>query len=180
MSLEADNTYVEIPSSPIILQPYDQNCITPSKLLELTPSDKPASKHSPPGKEERVRGRARERLDFGQPVFKEGNDLHALRERGGGVSENKENFAVPKSPGPKQGKTPAPKTPAATVAVTPVHKDMTDGAYSQTRGASPVLKKHLQQLASLDDSSKILFAQVNATLVRLILYLLYVCSMFGM
>lgn len=156
MSLETDSDYVELPGSPVVLLPQDQNCTTPSDR-PFTPSQKSVSRDSSPRKEERVRGRARERLDFGEVEPRKSRD--ALREENVKVSEDKENFAVPRSPGPKQQpRTPAPRTPALKTPMqkavgTPTQKAAST-PQSSARGKSPVVKKHLQQLASLDDSGR--------------------------
>ena len=159
MSLETDNDYVELSRSPVILLPKDQNCTTPSDR-PFTPSEKSEksiSRDSSPRKDERIRGRARERLDFGNVEPRKSRAIQ--REENERAVEDKENFAVPKSPGPKQQpKTPAPRTlalqtPGQKVVGTPKQKAV-GTQQNNTRGKSPVVKKHLQQLASLDDSGR--------------------------
>ncbi|KAK7507429.1 hypothetical protein BaRGS_00001364 [Batillaria attramentaria] len=141
MSLDSDNNYVELPQSPVILVPQDQNCETPREGLTPTPRDKQASRDRSPRKDERVRGRARERLVFNDP------EPQKPKERSKGeldkAEEDKENFVVPKSPGPRQSKTPAPKTPAQRGAA----------GQNKSRQRSPVMAKHLQKLAALDDAA---------------------------
>ncbi|KAK7111612.1 maternal embryonic leucine zipper kinase-like [Littorina saxatilis] len=160
MCLENDGTYVELSRSPVILMPQDQNCPTPKERLVFTPSEKSTSRETSPRKDERVRGRARERLDFGESEPRSSREPQKTREEPEKVTEDKENFAVPRSPGKRQPKTPGPKAPAPrTPGGTPSQKTVVTPAQravgtpqSSSRGKSPIMKKHLQQLASLDDS----------------------------
>lgn len=102
-----------------------------------------------------MRGRAREKLDFGEPEPRKRRENE--REENEGVDVDKENFAVPWSPAPKQ----QPKTPAQRASATrtsgkkvvgmPAQK-VVGTPQSSARDKSPVVKKLLQQLASLDDS----------------------------
>lgn len=142
MSLDSEGDYVELPQSPVILVPQDQNWETPRDGLTPTPRDKQSLRERSPRKEERVRGRARERLNFGDPEPKKSKDRAA---ESGATEEDKENFVVPlpKSPGPRQPRTPAPKTPA----------QRASAVQAPAKPRSPLMGKHLQQIASLDDSA---------------------------
>ncbi|XP_076459027.1 maternal embryonic leucine zipper kinase-like [Babylonia areolata] len=165
MSLETDIDYVELPSSPVVLLPQDQNCTTPSSRSEQTPIIKSTDKDDSSANRERVRGRARERLDFGESDFGRGRISPRKNESAEKSGEEKENFAVPKSPPPKQSKTPgpkapvfatpvpAPRTPASKIMQQNIEKTPAQRPTPQRSSKSPVVKKQRQQLASIDDSS---------------------------
>jgi hypothetical protein len=174
--------YVELQRSPIILMPQDNN----SSQMPVTPShnDQPDNKsETSPRKDGVERRRVRERLDFGEPGPRQSRE----REREAVVTQpqnttsppssgddDKENFAVPKSPTVlRQPKTPAPTcmpySRPADVTPSKANRASAPPVYSSTRTPnergktpgrrvigtpqpSPIVKKHLQQIASLDDS----------------------------
>ncbi|KAL8587769.1 hypothetical protein ACOMHN_020987 [Nucella lapillus] len=167
MSLETDMDCVELARSPVILVPQDRNCSTPSSHSEQTPSEKSLGNDGSSSNGERVRGRARERLDFGEPEPRKNRRTEAGENEKS--SEDKENFAVPKSAAPKQAKTPARKAPVfmtpgsgSSAPHTPASKILQQNLNEKTpvskttpqrSGKSPVVKKYRQQLASIDDPS---------------------------
>lgn len=87
-----------------------------------------------------VKGRARERLIFSDPDPHLGRDVMD----GGKSSEDKENFLIPKSPLPKQPKTPSSKTT--------VQKTSEGTAAPKAKQRSPPMGKKLQQVVALDDA----------------------------
>ena len=101
--ISLDNDFAELTHSPMILKPQDTNKSTPASM----PSHSDKSRTSPRKERERNRGRVRERLDFGsdktprksQDVSDRLEDHSTSSSSGGSCSsEDKENFAIPKSP----------------------------------------------------------------------------------
>ncbi|PVD38629.1 hypothetical protein C0Q70_01245 [Pomacea canaliculata] len=121
-SQESTSVNEEVPQSPVILTTQNHNIIESIDGLGYTPSNKPSS----PRKQERTKGQARERLVF---------DEEPARARK--KEQDKENFAVPRSP-------VKPKTPAKTS----VHK-----IHGRSRSKSPLMGRQLQQRITVDDSS---------------------------
>ena len=152
MSLDNESDYVELPQSPVILLPQDQNSNTPSEPQGKTPLDKPSSRDPSDRKTERGRDRVRERLDFGEAEPKKSRDNQAGHDA---YNENKENFAVPRSSGPKQSKMPATKPKEATPRTPdPRSSAPKTPASSSTPRSPPVRTSAFRHSATVEQTDK--------------------------